>query len=580
MTMVAACRFRDGALIIADSRATWDRGKRQSFQDALQKILPLGPKISLSFAGDVKAAALIVNQLRLRIKKKARLGNLRKLAAEIPRVAKHYYGLYLAKTRSREGLALILGGVDASGNIGIWCYESPLFRSRNLVHGFEVLGTGAVVKSYIQECWDNLEKELSDLKARADRLLLGLEGELEKRRINTVGGMLQVILIDSGGIRPLRHGFLTLDPEGTAHAKSIDMTAGRWIQRDDARGSEVPLVEPIELIRSGPLEGRFYDFELRSSESRIPKWHLTYFFTCLNVRKGTGTIEFAGLATAFASYGYPISVQLLAAVGLWGSPGDQQIEFKLIREGERKTIHKESIHLEFLPDELDLAIPIALDVAGPGPAFLECYISNQLLGRRALHFGRIPNPPTTEQHKLIEFERELQGRLLEEQRACQDPELESSGKSQLVYLSICQSCVVENSYLKFNGQFVAAYWKSYPLKLRLFIASGFRMPKGDHVLRVDLVDVATREVSPIGSKAVISNSSCIIEPIHAELITVVPKPGVYFVNAYVDEEMVGSTVIAAETEKPRYSYDLPAKDLATVASGELLLLLKRSQRAE
>ena len=104
------------------------------------------------------------------------------------------------------------------------------------------------------------------------------------------------------------------------------------------------------------------------------------------------------------------------------------------------------------------------------------------------------------------------------------------------------------------------------------------MPKGDHILRVDLIDVATREVSPIGEKAVTCNSSCIIEPIHAELIAVVPKPGLYFVNAYVDDEIVGSTIIAAETEKPRYSYNLRANDLASVASGELLLLLKRSQQ--
>lgn len=301
MTMIAACRFHDGAVIIADSRATWERGKRQSFQDTLQKILPLGPKISLSFAGDVAAAALIANQLRLRVNKRTRLRILRKLAAEIPRVAKHYYDFYEAKTRRREGLALILAGVDASGNIGIWCYEAPHFRSRNLSERFEVLGSGAAVKSYLKECWDKLDHDLPDLKSRADRLLLGLEEEIEKRRIVTVGGMLQVILIDSRGIRPLRRGYLTLDPGGEAHAKSIEMKAGRWIQRDDVKGSEVPLVEPLELIRSGPLEVRFYDFEPRSSESRISKWHMTYFLTCLNVWKGTGAIEFIGVATAFAS---------------------------------------------------------------------------------------------------------------------------------------------------------------------------------------------------------------------------------------------------------------------------------------
>jgi 20S proteasome alpha/beta subunit len=53
MTMVAACHFADGAVIIADSRATWVGSGVPIFQDELQKILSLGPKIGLAFAGDI-----------------------------------------------------------------------------------------------------------------------------------------------------------------------------------------------------------------------------------------------------------------------------------------------------------------------------------------------------------------------------------------------------------------------------------------------------------------------------------------------------------------------------------------------
>jgi 20S proteasome alpha/beta subunit len=91
--MVAACRFRDGAVMIADTRATWLAGGLTLFQDSFQKILPLAQQVAIGFAGDVQAAELIVRQLRRRMQTQPRLRILRKLAADVPRLANHYYAL-------------------------------------------------------------------------------------------------------------------------------------------------------------------------------------------------------------------------------------------------------------------------------------------------------------------------------------------------------------------------------------------------------------------------------------------------------------------------------------------------------
>lgn len=76
--------------MIADSRATWLGGSVRLFQDSLQKILPLGQRTAIAFAGDVQAADLVVRQLRRRINKNPRLRIFRKLATQVPRIAKHY----------------------------------------------------------------------------------------------------------------------------------------------------------------------------------------------------------------------------------------------------------------------------------------------------------------------------------------------------------------------------------------------------------------------------------------------------------------------------------------------------------
>src|SRR4029453_5464478 len=99
MTMIAVCRFPHGAVVIADSRATWKQGGSNSYQDTLQKIVPLGPKIAFSFAVDVTAAAFLFSKLRRRINKQPRLRALHKLSAEIPRIAKHYFQVCQSKSR-------------------------------------------------------------------------------------------------------------------------------------------------------------------------------------------------------------------------------------------------------------------------------------------------------------------------------------------------------------------------------------------------------------------------------------------------------------------------------------------------
>jgi hypothetical protein len=62
MTLVAACRFRDGAVILADSRATWLRAG--VVEDTLQKVLYVGPRTGLAFAGSVDVAACVTEALR------------------------------------------------------------------------------------------------------------------------------------------------------------------------------------------------------------------------------------------------------------------------------------------------------------------------------------------------------------------------------------------------------------------------------------------------------------------------------------------------------------------------------------
>jgi len=576
MTMVAACRAGENAIIIADSRATWLCPGAPILQDVLQKILPMGaPKIGVAFAGDVGAAALVIQQLRRRHRQVPHSRLLRKLAADVPRIARHYYGLQKARTRRDLGLALILFGATESGQVEVYSFESPHFHSVHLAEGFLVVGSGRVVAGYLESNLFRLTHEITDLKGIADALVIGLEAALQGSGVETVGGLFQCVLVSPEGIRPYKYGFVDMDPDAAARAKEIEMVAGRWFQRDLGGGKEVRLVEPGELRLLEAREFRVHD--MHEASRQLPKWHLTYFITCLGAQITPEIVEFKGVLSATASPSYPLTVNLLVAVGVWGSAGEQELVFSLESGGGRKEIHHSRVRIEIFPEEIDVVRELTLTVDKPGAAFLECVISGQSLGRRALYFGEAPIFAGPEKG-FGEFARQQVQELHEKIRASVDPLLEASGSSELVYFSVCQGCVDDGMLLRLERPIAAAYWKQYPLPLRMFLATALRMPAGKHQLRVDLVDVATRRTSQITTATVESRSSCIVTPVHGEVIALVPAPGWYFVNVSVDDRRLGTTVLAAETDRPRYSYDLADEILAQVSAGELFVLLKRSRQ--
>ncbi len=93
--------------------------------------------------------------------------------------------------------------------------------------------------------------ERVDLKVRVDRVLPGLEDALRRLGELTVGGMLQIVLVEPRGIRPYTYWQIDLDPDQPPRAKRMEMKSGRWTQTDLAANKAVPIVEPLRLMRTG-----------------------------------------------------------------------------------------------------------------------------------------------------------------------------------------------------------------------------------------------------------------------------------------------------------------------------------------
>jgi hypothetical protein len=266
-------------------------------------------------------------------------------------------------------------------------------------------------------------------------------------------------------------------------------------------------------------------------------------------------------------------VPITVSVGFWGAAGKHQVELVVESDNKKKTIHTKEIETKYLPELFELDIPVNLTINSPGIAFLEFVINKQVLARKALYFGLSDTiPKSGEEERFIS---EYQLRLTEEQRQCKDPTLVERN-AEIEYFILCEKCVREKSDLKFFNEMKAVYWKSYPLPLRVYIASAIRMQKGKHSVKIELVNAATREYSIVTNTSIENTSDCLVTPIDGEMIVNIPKSGIYLFNLYVDDKFVTSSILPAELPQAKYSYSLLDDAQKQVESGELIILPRRS----
>ena len=575
--MVAACRFADGVVLISDSRATWGEGGAPTFQDNLQKIVAIGTNQVLGYAGDVEAIDTIVRQLRKRFHQDPKLQILRKVAAEIPRIAKHYYALHKSRTRRDSGVGMILTGREAGGHIGAWVFRSPDFIA-NRIDGYVVIGSGAPAQAFLDRSFATIEASGKTIKEKADELIPGLETELRKHGIDTVGGMFQILLITPKGVSPLDYGYIDLDPTAAPRAQSMGFGKTGWTQRDLVAKKDTPLIEPTKILSEGPHEKRLYDFKDLETP-KAPKWHLNYLLTSQGVETRPTMLKFTRPMTILGTPEFPYEAELMTSVAYWGATGERSFEMALLQDSEETIVASGKVNSQFLPEDVELIFKLRLPMKKPGPAFLEARIEGQLLGRRALYFGELKGQIPEDPGARAEFTKTTNQRFLDEHAACHDAFLTKERPVLLVYFIICQIAVHGENDLAFINEFNVAYQKKFPLLLRLSIASSIRALPGKHSLRVALIDAISREEQTVNTVTIETRSSCISTPGTGEMVIAIQRPGIYFLNLYCDEQLIGTRLLTAEDNRPRFSYTLRPSDAERVENGELLVLSKRAMMA-
>ncbi len=570
--MVAIGKFDDGAVLVSDSRASYELAGKLIPNDSLQKILPIGKVRVFCYSGSVNIANKTLKQLKILNKQKREYRYLDGIVKKLPGLLKSIFASSPSKEK-QSGLSVIVGGKLLSGEVKFWVMYHPNFVAVP-IDSHHVIGSGSVVKTYLDSEIDRI-KGLPNLKAKADALMVGLSSELSKHGIESVGGMLQIVLVSKAGVQPLNYGYVDLDPEAPPSSAYMEMQNGQWIQHDFTKGQEIPVVTPAILLTQQIVEKRVQDYIPPSVSKKEPRWHLNYFMTANGIRIGPGKLEFLQPTVSVGSHKFPIVCNILVGIGFWGSAEKEKLTLMFDKDGEKKIVGEIPFEIQYFSEDIDIQIQLRLVIDKPGPVFLEARVKDKILGRRAMYFGKVEGeePKTdTEKKELLDHVREqLQKGLIKQTDSVVD-----SGKTELVYFFICQDYKNEGGIETFQNQFWVCYWKQYPLPLACYVASAFRLSVGKHSIKIDLVDATNQNSTQITTATVESKSSCLITPVHGKVIIQVPKPGYYYVNAYVDDVLTGTSVLIAETDKPQFSYTLLPETEKGVKEGQLQLMVKRS----
>jgi 20S proteasome alpha/beta subunit len=574
MTVVVAARFQDGAVVLADTRASWGLPADPFPEDALQKILPLTRKSVIAYAGDVAAAAYVIERIKERIQRKKRLQSIYRLAGDLPRAARHYFREFQSKSqRVVGGIALVLAGISDVGKALIYWTESPHFSRRRLDSELIAVGSGDFVLERLQAEVQRY-RDQPTLKARADEVMMDVTRELERHGERTVGGMFQGVVLDSTAIRPLSTGFIDLNLEGPSQARYMECAGGQWTQTDLATGRQVPVDSPARFLGRNRRIERLRD--LRSPQSLEAAWHVTYFLTTFGFRKDSGTSEFHGVFSEVLAGQFPLETTVLVAMGFWASTGDHELELVFERGGNREVIDRAVCSVEFMPEEKDFVREIPLRVDSPGQAFLEVRIGGRTVARRALYFGQIAGAPPADAGQQAAFLNAQRERILSEHRELGDPAIDGSGVPQLIYFTACERCEDNGWQLRFERQVAAGFSSTYPLVIAPVVGAAFRAPRGRHEVKVELVNAASRNRLIVDTATAEISSSAIPAKFVAPVRLTVPVAGLYLLTLTVGGQTISSRVIAFEGVRSRFSYELTPEDSVRVQNGEVLLLVKDS----
>lgn len=588
MTIVVGAKFQDGMIVLSDSRATLSFSpstEGSTHHDEAQKLFPLTKNIVIGFAGNINSFVKIASEIRKKISKDKKLQHVSILGSKLQKILKNEFNKICRSSSHNTDVEIMIAGYSKTQKAQpkMFVFKSRCnFQPIEVSDSFHVIGSGAIVTSYIQEHWDEIQK-INTLKSRADWFINNLEIPLSEKQISTVGGLFQVLLVKEDAVYPMTYGQYSTNPYVTEDTYEMKINRGVWTQVNKSTGTTKNLVPPHNISRS-QKSSKIKDFK-PSDKSRNLEPHINYFVSSAQYQQELGTIDFSPVYNMLASGTYPFEIRLLLNLGFRAPTGKHIIEFYHFKNDDLVGGKISETEWETEDPILDQDVGIEFDftVREPDVYYFEVHINKFLVARRPILFAAI-NPELKTKDLNLTYAELANGQhsyMLKLQDQFSDIKLQDgSYKSFTTYFFPCGWAEVSEMNLKFKDIIHVYYPKKFPQKTKMNVFFGFRSCPGKHRLRLDLVNATTRNRVIVNETEVTSSSFLRDTRIEGELIMSFSEAGVYLLEQYVDDSLSADAVILVDDYKNPSFYSLTSDGIESIEKDKGLFLVRNSEQAK
>lgn len=310
MTVIAAASLFDGVMIMADCRVTIrQRFRRDLHCDIAQKLFPLSSSAAIGYAGDVRAAAMLLPTIGRHLRRRPRRDPV-SIARWLPRILRTTYGrmqaqrsgakyeaihfIFAATVHSRPNVVsrarvgeLVMSAVSEGStlrtatmpDLPMRILMMPAEATGVVIRGTPSVMLGVLRSPRFEPEWSpslsciaigsgggarsDLERDAGWILTANNDLMaqMGLEGAIHdyavQNEIETVGGMYPCLRLGRNGLSML--GAHRSFPPDHEVALTYDRSTGRWQQVNVKTGKRQRLLWPWEIVSSLPRASQRFD---------------------------------------------------------------------------------------------------------------------------------------------------------------------------------------------------------------------------------------------------------------------------------------------------------------------------------
>ena len=552
MSVVVGYHHTSWAIIIGDSRVT--RQSDSAVSDSLQKVITINEEIILGYAtNNVQIALEVIEEFKRTQEGKSGPIRLLDLKEEISR-------LCLGKIKNPSDATDFLLATRTSGKINMFtCKWLDNFEPFDVQETFEVIGSGAGIEDELEDKKEEIYKSEKGDHYKQKLVIHQVQNATSKAHVvgPAVGGMLQVYLVNTAGIHPIRTGQFSVEPE-RGFSLEMENENGTWHQRNLTTGKEVEVLTPDKVVKG--FKEEVFDLK-RPYDPPTREVYLLFFVTSGNYRSRPGDRNFLTPYHAFKLKELPGEAALPMHWALRSVSGNFQMSL-VIKDAEGVIVKEETETVESRDPTTAkyFSRNVVFLCEKTGLYFFELYVNLKLLSRKEI---------------LIKKESDDLGKdtLRDEAKKTGDLVVEK-GFIDVDFFEICKEFTEDDSGMLFEQVVFGIVTHKFPFVLEeSLITLSFRAAIGLHRVTLLLNDIQEHTSRIILDTMIESKDVFEYIRIQGRIPIIFTHEGPYRLDLLVDGELQTTKLILVDTlQKPRM-FNLLKEQKEDALKNNLFLLL-------